>query len=1315
MRLGANARSFLFRQIHKRQNGMTTTSKLQSSQKLESIFISYRKKDSTTATGRVYDRLVTSFGVDNVFKDVFRIPLGVNFMEHLVRALNRCQVVLVIIGKTWLTATDEEGNRRLDKHDDVLRLEIETALKQEIPIIPVLLEGARMPSESELPDSLQPLATIQAALVGEDPRFTSDMERLIEAIRGLPGWREYPIFYYTDSKPRLPKLFLGREREFQSVKDKLLGEDGCSVLPILGPGGIGKTTLAVMVSEDRDICREFEKVIYFSLSNPISPIEFSRTAIKVISKNQEVDISENFDISLTKLLNLLRRSKCLIVLDNYQSVFELGGEPGKHAKDFIDYGKFLQKVVEERHLSTVLIASREKPKLLDAYNLEDLSSPMLIEGINSNAARSMIDVKDDLHILDECAVDDWDEFVYFLQGNPLLILLTSAYVRDDYEGNISEYLRAEEARPASTIPGFLDELLDKRFSTYEKEVFLWMTVNREPVTIDVLQKDTIFLSRERIRTALGRLQRRYVIEKINSSKKGEYYLPPAILEHTTSYIVEIIRHELRGEEEVYLLNRLCLLKAESREYIRESQARYIVSPISDEIRHNYSGISARESYIRDIFCRHRETLADSDGYFSGNILDILLNLELDIRGWDFSNTHIRQAYLRGVTLKEVDFSGCNFHDSVFFETFDSLLDTKFSPDGRLFAASDSNGDVHIWNTEDSAPFIRFSGHGNYVRTIAFSHRGDTLVSAGSDSRIIFWSIDTREPTLEIRDSTNRIWSVEFTANDRYLISGGSDRSLKLWDTRTRDRLIRSIDEAHQSEIKSVSYSQERGLIASASTDKTVKVWSADLSECVLTLAVHQSAVWNCKFSPDGKIIASADEDGNIILHDTETGSLIASFKYDNSRVRAIDFNRDGQLLACGNDSGTVCLWDIKTGERKTVMNSSSKDWIWSVAFSPDDSTIIGVSEDRSLQAWNAASGKLLRALRGYTNVPVRLAFSPSCQYLASGHQDSKIYIWDYIRGGSPIRTVDGGKNGHKSAVISIEFSSQDENLLVSGSKDCTVKVWDVSNMKRVRHVRTFEGHTDQIWAVTFSPDRKLIASGSNDLTVRIWDMDSGNPLHILSRHEKWIWSIAFSPNGNILASGSDDGMVVLWDVRSGELLRVLEGQSKQPWALYFSGDGKFLSSGSGNGNEVICTWDVESGNLTRSLPEASKQLGQIWTAGFSPDGKVLANTSEINNYIHVWDAETGRYRGSIGGPKASIGSSDAGHSKQPWTVVLSYPDGQIAASSSFDQSIKIWDIDSGTCLHTLQVPGPYDGMNIIDAEGLNDAEVKILTLLGAIA
>lgn len=145
-----------------------------------SIFISYRREDSADVVGRIYDRLVQSFGKKNVFKDVDSIPIGADFRKHLNKTVGQCSVFLVVIGRHWMG--DVPGASRLDDQGDFVRIELEVAFQRDIPIVPLILQGASMPSEHELPPVLQGLVYRQGIAIRPDPDFHRDMDRLIEGM-----------------------------------------------------------------------------------------------------------------------------------------------------------------------------------------------------------------------------------------------------------------------------------------------------------------------------------------------------------------------------------------------------------------------------------------------------------------------------------------------------------------------------------------------------------------------------------------------------------------------------------------------------------------------------------------------------------------------------------------------------------------------------------------------------------------------------------------------------------------------------------------------------------------------------------------------------------------------------------------------------------------------------------------------------------------------------------------------------------------------------------------------------------------------------
>ncbi|MGB7656844.1 MAG: toll/interleukin-1 receptor domain-containing protein, partial [Pseudolabrys sp.] len=153
------------------------------------IFINYRREDSISTAGRLYDRLSQTFGRKNIFMDVDHIPAGVDFVTHLNSQVAACNIILVVIGPHWLEAKDENGGRRLDSPDDFVVIEIATALAREIRVIPVLVDGASMPKAGELPDPLKALARRQAVEVRQ-LHFGRDAEALVErvneALEGKP-------------------------------------------------------------------------------------------------------------------------------------------------------------------------------------------------------------------------------------------------------------------------------------------------------------------------------------------------------------------------------------------------------------------------------------------------------------------------------------------------------------------------------------------------------------------------------------------------------------------------------------------------------------------------------------------------------------------------------------------------------------------------------------------------------------------------------------------------------------------------------------------------------------------------------------------------------------------------------------------------------------------------------------------------------------------------------------------------------------------------------------------------------------------------
>jgi len=203
------------------------------------LFLSYRREDSAGHAGRLADHLLDRFGSGSVFMDVESIGAGDDFTEEIERSIGAAEAVLVVIGPGWVEARTASGSRRLDEPEDFVRREIEVALASEARVIPVLVGGAPMPAGAELPGTIAALAR-RNALELQDRRWREDVDALVDVLEGRDRGG-------LGSLPAQPTPFLGRERELAEIVEVLRRQE-IRLLTLTGPGGIGKTRLAVQAA-----------------------------------------------------------------------------------------------------------------------------------------------------------------------------------------------------------------------------------------------------------------------------------------------------------------------------------------------------------------------------------------------------------------------------------------------------------------------------------------------------------------------------------------------------------------------------------------------------------------------------------------------------------------------------------------------------------------------------------------------------------------------------------------------------------------------------------------------------------------------------------------------------------------------------------------------------------------------------------------------------------------------------------------------------------------------------------------------------------
>ncbi len=296
----------------------------------------------------------------------------------------------------------------------------------------------------------------------------------------------------------------------------------------------------------------------------------------------------------------------------------------------------------------------------------------------------------------------------------------------------------------------------------------------------------------------------------------------------------------------------------------------------------------------------------------------------------------------------------------------------------------------------------------------------------------------------------------------------------------------------------------------------------------------------------------------------------------------------------------------------------------------------------------------------------------------------------FIQKIQPINQIIYTLSGHSDSVTTLAISP-DGKILVSGSYDKTIKLW---NLITGKILKTLEGHKAAVKSVALTPDGEILASGSDDNTVKIWNLNTGKLLRTLSDNEEAVTSILISPNGKNLISASRDKTIKFWNLKNGKLQRTIKAETVP---LTMSTDGKTLFSGNDDGQ--IQLFDISTGKLRQTLTPAKpkdpyfdfQKASAISSIAVSKDGKFLVNNGYDDSHqsiketdgknIKVWNLETGKlvHNFSVG-----IGSIDA--------VALS-PDGKTFASGGYAYEINLWDVETGKKLHTLSAK--QGGVNAI--------------------
>jgi WD40 repeat protein len=518
--------------------------------------------------------------------------------------------------------------------------------------------------------------------------------------------------------------------------------------------------------------------------------------------------------------------------------------------------------------------------------------------------------------------------------------------------------------------------------------------------------------------------------------------------------------------------------------------------------------------------------------------------------------------------------------------------------------------------------------------------------------------------------------------DGTLVTGGYDGALLIWSPAGR---VEAVLTGHAALVNAVAWSPDGARIASASSDRTARVWDAARGACTAVLAEHDDDVNSVAWSPDGARAVTGSFDGAARVFDASTGSVLARLRGHRGDVNGVAWSPDGAWIATASDDGTGRIWHRRGELRRELCGHT--DWVDQVAFSPDGALVATASLDRTARVWSVASGAEIACLDGHACTVKAVRWSPCGRYLATAAYDKRIRVferatWREVQsvrnarmwnrtlawswpgriatgsfGGAPVRWRIGEAEARTADRLGTPgingmALAPDARVAALACDDGGARLVEVATGRILRERFDHEG---ALLSAAWSRDGRSIAFGGWDDRVSVYRDGEREPAAWIAGTGDPVNALAFSPGGDAIALGSFMGTLSVWDAASGAPLGRLGTHRGSIKSLAALGDGRWISGGRDG-----CL-RVHGGAEPRAIEVGPTIVNGV---AVSPDGRAVACASRARG-VEVFDLRSGARRASFRGAVASA------------RTVAFAPDGKLVAAGCYDGHLVLLDPATG--------------------------------------
>jgi WD40 repeat protein len=1118
---------------------------------------------------------------------------------------------------------------------------------------------------------------------------------------GLPITTGKWADYATHSIPLT--MYGSKERaEIDTWANRLLQKE-LTCVALSGMRGSGKSTKALALwrrlylDNDRS---PFEIAAWISFAEGKEAMTVG-SIVRKFNEGLRTGRPDNVD---DLIVELSKQQRVLIVLDNVESVMS-GASAGELGSNLAQYDVFIDKLLLCPSIAIVLTSV----EALHVVEARRKTMPGIavktVDGVSMAAARKIVRsiLRERDHDLSKhvratvkaSSQADWDAVIDHVGSNPLMLQTTVTAILDDDQtpGNPEKCLRSHR------ISKDIADLLQwhwARMRPPEKEVMLWLAINRAPMSVEDLQSDLMSpKSKVEVHQTLAALRRRLPLKRYESTTV-RFSLHGSILDFSRGRVVDETLNQLRRTQSQYSTSRTtasslrelivagsvrdvekiegirrknrvdefrrivrkaleqdgstsfvlvdhALLKVNATASLQRLQRAEILRPILQQLGQNGDQIGKR---LRRMLPLTR----DLPGYLAGNLLNLLRELgegAIDVRV-SAASAELRQVDFRGLRVgKRINLRDARLSRAALTQPLGQPRAVRISPDGNFIAVGDNNGAVTTWRLSDMSTVVRrHTRHGKMIRALAFSGDGRILASTGGEDNAVFvwdtWSDQEGEP-----------WS---------LFDGPGLGSPHKVGT-----------------LRDLAFNVH-GQLATASEDGTVWVHDIKAKQSKNWLRLPGVKIHAIAFHPRRNAMVAGTSDGRInwieLVGDMLGVRTLRSEAEHAGALWSLAFDGSGERFASGGADGFVRLWrtsDLRmVWQQKYGVDPKKPHEVFAVAFTTDGDAVISGGEDRTVYLSNASDGALRKNLvqtadeEGHEDRIRSIAATEDDRgpIFVSGGFDRKLIVWR--PDGERVASVIGYGNG----VTGLAFGRSGEML--GAYEDRCVRRWR-ENLAGRYEEEIVHRHDGPALCVAWREVDGAIFSGGRDGSI-LKSVDQQRRV-LVGRHDHWVASVDLDSTGELLASGGEDARVLIWNLETGSHVSCdLGDRASQPaWrerahedrvrVVRFSPDPQSPFLVSGGYDRAVRVWDAKTGVLRTELTNTTN-----WVVGLDVSREGLLACAWGGPEIRLFDLRELEQKGTLRCLSSWRASKEGGHRI---FGVRFLPDGRLVTAGE-DGLVHIW-------------------------------------------